>query len=127
MRSKADVKMTEKNYLNACSININGIMPNSKCLLEKYSYENQFEVLAVQETLTSDKEKLHFVNMNSISDTNQSKNRGAALYVSHEHSVTKLDEISKLSKEIDSAWGLVIINNTRYVIGGIGGAPTGTP
>ena len=119
MRSKADVKMTENNSLNVCSININGIMPNSKCLLEKYSYENQFHCLAVQETLTSDQEKLHFVNMNCISDTNQSRNRGAALYVSHEHSVTKLDQISKLSKDIDSAWGLVIVNNTRYVIGSI--------
>ena len=111
--------MSDKTHLSACSININGIMPNSKCLLEKYNYEKKFKVLAVQETLTSDKDKLHFLNMNCISDTNQSKNRGAALYVSHEHDVIKLDHIAKISKEIDSAWGLVIINKTRYVIGSI--------
>ena len=111
--------MSDKTHLSACSININGIMPNSKCLLEKYSYEKKFNVVAAQETLTSDKEKLHFHNMNCISDTNQSKNRGAALYVGHEHNVVKLDHISKISTEIDSAWGLVIINKIRYVIGSI--------
>ena len=94
-------------------------MPNSKCLLEKYAYENEFKILPVQETLTSDVVKLHFQNMNCISDTNSSKNRGAALYVSHEYTVTKLDKISKISSEMDSAWCLVVINKTRYIMGSI--------
>ena len=94
-------------------------MPNSKCLLEKYVYEENIKILPVQETLTSDVEKLHFLNMNCIHDPNQSKNRGAALYVSHEYTITKLDQISKISTEMDSAWGLVIINNTRYIMGSI--------
>ena len=111
--------MSDKTHLSACSININGIMPNSKCLVEKYSYENKFNVVAVQETLTADKEKLHFLNMNCISDTNLSKNRGAALYINHEHNVIKLDQIAKISTEIDSAWGLVIIKKIRYVMGSI--------
>ena len=94
-------------------------MPNSKCLLEKYAYEQNIKILPVQETLTSDVEKLHFLNMNCIHDPNQSKNRGAALYVSHEYTITKLDKISKISTEMDSAWALVIINNTRYIMGSI--------
>ena len=94
-------------------------MPNSKCLLEKYAFEENIKILPVQETLTSNAEKLHFLNMNCIADSNESKNRGAALYVSHEYTITKLDKLSKISTEMDSAWGLVIINNTRYIIGSI--------
>ena len=111
--------MTNKNNFNVCSININGIMPNSKCLLEKYAFEENLKILTVQETLTSDVGRLHFLNMNCISDLNKSKNRGAALYVSHEYTATKLDKISKISSEMDSAWGLVVINKTRYIIGSI--------
>ena len=111
--------MNDKENISVCTININGIMPNSKCLLEKYTYEKNIKILPVQETLTSDPEKLHFLNMNCISDTNQSQNRGAALYISHEYNFTKLDKISKISTEMDSAWALVIINNTKYIIGSI--------
>ena len=94
-------------------------MPNSKCLLEKYAYEENIKILPIQETLTSDVDKLHFKNMNCIADSNQSKNRGAALYVSHDYTVTKLDHISKISTEMDSAWGLVVVKNTRYIMGSI--------
>ena len=94
-------------------------MPNSKCLLEKFAYEENIKILPVQETLTSNPERLHFLNMNCIADSNESKNRGAALYVSHEYTITKLDKLSKLSTEMDSAWGLAIINNTRYIMGSI--------
>ena len=111
--------MSNTKEFSACSINVNGIVPNSKWLLQKYSHENKYTILTVQETLTSDLDKLHFTNMNCVPDTNKSKNRGAALYVSHEYSLTKLDKISRVSTELDSAWGLVIISNKRYIIGSI--------
>ena len=81
--------MSNTKEFSACSINVNGIVPNSKWLLQKYSHENKYTILTVQETLTSDLDKLHFTNMNCVPDTNKSKNRGAALYVSHKYSLTK--------------------------------------
>ena len=56
--------------------------------------------------------------MKTIPDTNQSKNRGSAIYVKSDLTSTKLPEISKLSK-LDSSWCLVIINNKRYFIGSV--------
>ena len=47
------------------------------------------------------------------------KNRGAVLYGSPEYTPTKLDKISKISTEIDSAWDLVKVNKKRYIIGSV--------
>lgn len=105
--------------IKVCSINICGLSSRSQILLDKYADSEKIDILAVQESGTGDKEKLKLINMKTVVDTNNSANRGAVLYVHNNISCTTLTEISKVSKNIDSAWGLTVIKNRRYIIGSI--------
>ena len=102
-----------------CSINIDGFSERSKFSINKYNHTEDFDVLFTQETGTDDSSRLELNNMSVITDTNKSVNRGVALHVNEKHSVIKLECISKLSKVIDSCWGLVIISNRRLIIGNV--------
>ena len=114
-----DRRNNSKSALKVGSINICGMSERSRTLLDKYSDLEKFDILFVQETGSSIKTKLNLTNMKFVTDTNNSKNRGAALYVRDNISLTNLTELSLLSKHMDSAWGLVVINNARYVVGSI--------
>lgn len=102
-----------------CTLNICGLSNRSKMMLSKYVADENIDVLALQETGTDNLSSLELLNMSAITDTNKAVNKGAALYVRNKHSITKLDNISKLSRNIDSCWGLVVINKKRYIIGSI--------
>lgn len=110
---------TNESSVNICSINICGLSSRSNHMIDKYNCTQKFDIITMQETGTDITDRLNISNMKVIADTNQSKNRGAAVYVKSDYSCTKLPEISKLSKHIDSAWCLTIINNKRYIIGSI--------
>ena len=113
-------QMHEKNLIiKSCTINIGGWSERSKFMLNKYTNTEDFDFLCVQETLTDDLSSLELQNMSVISDTNKAANRGVALYVSDRHSITKLNTISEISKNIDSCWGLVVIAKKRYIIGNV--------
>ena len=101
------------------SINIGGMSSRSQFCLNNYVADMRFDVICVQETGSCDPEKLELHNMIHTTDVNEAANKGAALYVSNRHSLTKLNEISKLSTNIDSCWALVIIDNQRFIIGSI--------
>lgn len=105
--------------VNLCSINISGLGTRSKFMLNRYNDIQNFDILAIQETGASNRDKLHLDNMTVIADTNNSMNKGSALYVRNVHSLTQLKSISNLSKNIDSTWGLAVIDNKRYIIGSI--------
>ena len=117
----ANKKQGQKKNLTikSCTINIGGWSVRSKFMLNKYTNSEDFDILCVQETLTDDLSSLELNNMSVISDTNKAANRGVALYVSDRHSLTKLNTISELSRNIDSCWGLVVIANKRYIIGNV--------
>ena len=102
-----------------CSININGISGRNHLLLDKYVYDENIKILAVQESLSCDKDKINLTNMKTITDTNKAANRGAVLYVHNTLPSSNLIEIARLSKNIDSAWALVVIDNKRYIIGSV--------
>ena len=89
----------------------------SKFTLDKYIDEEKFDAVAVQETGNDKIDDISLSNMYTITDSNLSVNRGAALYVRDNHSITKLEEISRDFHNIDSCWGLVITNGARYIIG----------
>ena len=114
-----DPKTSRCNRFKFCCINISGMSEKSRLLLDKYNDEEGFHLIFTQETLKVCKEKLNLTNMRVVTDTNQAKNRGAALYVRNNISLTELPELSKLSRNIDSAWVLVVFNNTRYIIGSV--------
>ena len=112
-------KHSGKHSVNICSINICGLSSRSKLMLDKYNDEEKFDIVAVQETGTVDAHKLKLSNMKVMPDTNSAKNRGATTYVRSEIPCTKLPEISKISKNLDSAWCLAVINNQRIIIGNV--------
>ena len=101
------------------SINIGGMSSRSQFCLNNYVDSESFDIVCVQETGSCHPEKLELDNMIHTTDSNQATNRGAAIYVSNKHSLTKLDEISRLSTNIDSCWALVIVKNQRFIVGSI--------
>ena len=109
----------DKKLLKVCSINICGLSDKSRFLLDNYAHENSHAVLMVQETLSTDLNNISLTNMKVITDDNNAANRGAALYVNKKFTITKLKEINQISKNIDSSWGLGVINNKRYILGSI--------
>ena len=112
-------RQSATNTIKLCTINICGISNRSQFALNKYIDTEQIDLLFVQETDTTETKKLELNNMSFICDTNKAANRGAALYARDKYSITKLEEISKISKHIDSCWGLVIIRNKRFIIGNV--------
>ena len=115
--NEARVRRIDK--IKLCSINICGLSERSKMVLNNYTHKEKIDVLAIQETGTSVKKSLELHNMHGIADTNEAVNRGAALYVSKKHTITKLENISKITKNLDSCWGLVVASKKRYIIGNI--------
>ena len=105
--------------IKLCTINICGLSDRSKITLDKYVDTEEFDIVSVLETNTNDKEKLNLTNMNMTSDNNKSKNKGAALYVSSKFTLSKLNELNDVSKQLDASWGLGIINNKRYLLGSV--------
>jgi exonuclease III len=83
--SIADIKI--------CSINICGVSERSRIPLDKYVYDEQYDLVAIQETGSVSMEKISLSNMSTITDSNQAINKGVALYVQNKHSITKLEEI----------------------------------
>ena len=104
------LQMTDVNKMtyNICSINIAGLSARSKFVMEKYCYDKSIDILAIQESFSKESVNQNLRFMKSVSDNNNSVNRGAMLFVnSQKLSIIPLNEISNLSKEIDAAWGLV--------------------
>ena len=91
----------------------------SQFCLNKFIDTEGIDVICMQETGSTDPEKLELNNMTFIADVNKAANKGAALYVKNQHSLTKLEEISKVSNQIDSCWGLIIIENQKFIVGSI--------
>ena len=66
---------------NICSINICGMSDRSRFALDKYCYDSSIDILAVQESYTSDERNLDLKYMNYVTDCNSAANRGAMIYV----------------------------------------------
>ena len=109
----------QPNKLKMCSVNICGLSSRSQFVLNKYIESDCIDILKMQETGTADLTKLEIQNMSVISDRNNAVNKGTALYVSNKYSITNLESISKITKNIDSCWGLVTAHNKRYIIGNV--------
>ena len=101
--NRSDTSRLSKNTVVLCSINISGMSERSRTMLDNYCDKEQIDILLVQETGSSNKTKLKLTNMKLVTDTHNSVNRGAALYVRGNLSLTNLTELSGLSKELDSA------------------------
>ena len=109
--STADIKI--------CSINICGVSERSRIPLDKYVYDEQYDLVALQETGSVNMNKISLTNMSTITDSNEARNKGVALYAQNKHSITKLEQISKNFKNIDSCWSLTVMNNERFIVGNV--------
>ena len=109
----------QNQLIKACSINICGFSTRSQFALNHFVYKQDLDWLAVQETETVDSDKLHLQNMTAICDMNKAKNKGAALFINNKHSITKLESVTKISKHLDSCWGLAVMYKKRIIIGSI--------
>ena len=105
--------------IKLCSINIWTLSDRSQFTLDNYAYSEKFDAVFVQETETTDSDKLKLTNMKVVADDNKASNKGAALFVNNKHTVTKLKEINGISKKIDSSWGLVVMRKKRYIMGSV--------
>ena len=103
--------------IKVCSINICGLSARSKMMMDKYVDDEAYDVVCVQETGTIDSRNVNLCNMNVITDTNKASNRGASIYINNKYSLTRLESISQMYKNIDSSWGLMVIENQRFIIG----------
>ena len=114
---RRDVRTLINTLLTFCTINICGLSSRSLFTLDKYSYDNQFDFIAVQETGT--RRNVEITNMNYITDDNQARNKGSMIYINKKHTITKLTSLTDLSKHIDTTWGLAIMNGKRYIVGSV--------
>ena len=105
--------MDSRCHIKICTVNIGGFSPNSIMCLDKYNDDNKFDLIKVQET--GKRNDIDLCNMNCIRDDNKAKNRGTAIYVNKGHSLTKLKSLNKVSEQIDTTWGLAILNGKRYI------------
>ena len=119
MNNSKYIKRTNKGILKLKTINICGLSDKSKFTLNHYIEKEDIGILALQELDTAKKDSMQLDNMSCITDTNDGANKGAALYVKNTYSITRLEEISQISTNIDTCWGLVIANNKKYIIGSI--------
>ena len=112
--------MSETNAsIKCCSINICGMSKRSKHMLEKYSSDEGFDLIFVQESESDNQEKLNLCNRKVLTDTNNAQNHGVTIYTHINHTCTLIPEISQLSKNIDSVWGLAVIKSKRYLVGSV--------
>ena len=111
--------VNQQKSVKICSINIGGFSNRSKLMTNKYTEDEQIDILFMQESGPKGKDELRLQNMKTFTDTNKSANRGAVLYVRGNITATNITEISKLSKEVDSAWGIAELNTRRYILGSI--------
>ena len=105
--------------MKICSINIGGFSEKSRFLIDKYTNDEDFDIVTVQETCTTDKDKLKVHNMTSYCDSNQAKNRGATIFVKNEIPCSKIPEISNITNNLDSVWILVVVGGKRYIVGNV--------
>ena len=104
--------------IKICSINICGMSKRSQLVLDKYVNDKKIDILFVQETFEGAMFK-SLTNMNLHEDLNHQKNKGSAIYTQFGLGFTPLLEISSLSTNIDTVWGLGVIGGKRYIIGNV--------
>ena len=75
--------VTNMKKMRHCTLNICGLSTRSKFMINKFIESEKIDILALQETCTSDLSKLKIENMSVIIDTNKAANKGTALYVSN--------------------------------------------
>ena len=75
-------------------------------------------LLSVQETGPGHEHKT-LINMKTYQDTNSQLNKGCAIMVHNDAMFTQFSEISLMSRNIDTVWGMLSWCGKRYIIGNV--------
>ena len=101
-----------------CSVNICGLSQRSHMMLNKYVFDHDILLLSIQESGSNQQYKM-LNDMNTYEDTNKQRNKGCAIMVKKGIMFTQLPELSLMSKNIDTVWGVLSWNGKRYLIGNV--------
>ena len=101
-----------------CTINICGLSQRSHMMLDKYAHDKNLILLSVQETGPCQDHKT-LTNMKTYQDTNAQLNKGCAIMVHNNAMFTQFSEISLMSRNIDTVWGMLSWSGKRYIIGNV--------
>lgn len=102
-----------------CSVNICGLSQRSHMMLDKYVHDHDILLLSLQETGTINNMYKNLSNMTTFQDTNKQINKGCAIMVRTGTTFTQLTELSKLSKNFDTVWGILRFGGKSYLIGNV--------
>ena len=118
-RSTHNSSVCDNNVLGKiCTINICGMSQRSNMMLDKYASENDFLIIGVQETGSGNQWKT-LTNRKTFQDTNNNRNKGCAIIVKQEIMFVQFHDISKLSSNIDTVWGMLSWHGKRYIVGNL--------
>lgn len=101
-----------------CTINICGLSERSNMLLNKYCSDENLSLVCIQET-GAGKEWKTLHDMNTFEDTNKQANKGCAISVKCDLMFTQLFEISRMSSQIDTVWGILLLGGKKFLIGNV--------
>ena len=111
---------TQNQYLKFCQVNICTLSRKSMIPLDKYTKDNSFDILAVQETKILKPPCISGYNMeHTVPETDKKgeyKIGGCALYIKDKFNNTcRLSQLEKGTKDV--IWVLVYIGDVSYIIG----------
>lgn len=111
------VDKVSKRPLNVCQVNICNLSPNSQLALEKYIWDKDIDLLAIQETKLNVPPSLkNYYTYSSPSRGENWKEGGAAIYISKAiKNQTRLTQFE--SDECNIIWVLITIGSKKVIIG----------
>ena len=103
--------------LKICQVNICNLSPNSQLALEKYAWDKELDIIAVQETKMGVPPNLkNYFTYFSPSRGESGKEGGAALYLSKTiKNQTRLSQFEP--KDCDIIWMLMTLENKKIIVG----------
>ena len=106
-----------KEFMNICQVNICNLSKVSQIPLEKYIFDNNIDVLAVQETKMQIPPSLKNFNMESTPARGDSlREGGCALYLST--NIKQTARLCDLEEEgLDIIWVLVKMGKQKFIVG----------
>ena len=109
---KPQMKSAKKSPLNFSQVNINGLSKHSKTALDKFAYENNVSLIALQETIL-DEEKVNslekFQNLESFILPKTQGTYGVGLIISPQHQPQRVLQLEE--DDCDIVWCLIKVND----------------
>lgn len=104
--------------LNLCQVNICSLSPNSALALSKYAYDNDLDIIAVQETKTANPPSIcNFDVEHTNPQGAHDLKGGCALYISNK--INNTCRLTHLETTTDLIWVLLDLGKTKIIVGNV--------